>query len=63
MMKDRSGIDSAATLAAPGAAGAPLLSFEVLLEPALDGAFAIALRCTRSRTEAEDLVQEAALLA
>ncbi len=37
--------------------------FEVLLEPLLDGAFGTALRFTRNRTDAEDLVQEAALLA
>jgi len=40
-----------------------LHSFEALLEPVLDGAFGVALRFTRSRSDAEDLVQEAALLA
>lgn len=38
-------------------------TFEALLEPILDGAFGTALRFTRNRTDAEDLVQEAALLA
>lgn len=38
-------------------------TFEALLEPILDGAFGTALRFTRNRSDAEDLVQEAALLA
>jgi RNA polymerase sigma-70 factor (ECF subfamily) len=38
-------------------------TFETLLEPILDGAFGTALRFTRNRSDAEDLVQEAALLA
>jgi RNA polymerase sigma-70 factor (ECF subfamily) len=38
-------------------------SFEGLLEPLLDAAFGTALRFTRNRTDAEDLVQQAALLA
>ncbi len=38
-------------------------SFEELLEPVLDAAFGTALRFTRNRADAEDLVQEAALLA
>jgi RNA polymerase sigma-70 factor (ECF subfamily) len=42
----------------PDAAG-----FEALLEPLLDVAFGTALRFTRNRADAEDLVQEAALLA
>jgi len=63
MLEDRSVIDSAATLSAPGAAGVPQTPFEALLELVLDGAFAVALRYTRNRTDAEDLVQEAALLA
>jgi RNA polymerase sigma-70 factor (ECF subfamily) len=37
--------------------------FEALLEPALDRAWAVALRLARGREDAEDLVQEAALLA
>jgi RNA polymerase sigma-70 factor, ECF subfamily len=41
----------------------PKASFEALLEKVLDGAFGTALRYTRNRTDAEDLVQEAALLA
>jgi RNA polymerase sigma-70 factor, ECF subfamily len=44
-----------------GAATAP--SFEALLAPLLDSAFGTALRFTRNRADAEDLVQEAALLA
>jgi RNA polymerase sigma-70 factor, ECF subfamily len=44
-----------------GAATAP--SFEALLAPVLDSAFGTALRFTRNRADAEDLVQEAALLA
>ena len=39
------------------------VTFEALLEPVLDGAFGTALRFTRNRADAEDLVQEAALLA
>ena len=38
-------------------------SFEALLGPLLDAAFGTALRFTRNRADAEDLVQEAALLA
>jgi RNA polymerase sigma-70 factor (ECF subfamily) len=45
------------------AATDPSVTFEGLLEPILDGAFGTALRFTRNRTDAEDLVQEAALLA
>ena len=54
----------------PDPAAAPALeptdlnaTFEALLEPILDGAFGTALRFTRNRSDAEDLVQEAALLA
>jgi RNA polymerase sigma-70 factor (ECF subfamily) len=61
MPEEQSAIESAATLADAGAGNSP--SFGALLEPVLDAAFGIALRYTRSRTEAEDLVQEAALLA
>jgi RNA polymerase sigma-70 factor (ECF subfamily) len=50
---------AAATTGAPAAA----VSFEALLEPLLDSAFGAALRYTRNRADAEDLVQEAALLA
>ncbi|OGT95534.1 MAG: hypothetical protein A3I79_04785, partial [Gemmatimonadetes bacterium RIFCSPLOWO2_02_FULL_71_11] len=42
---------------------APPSEFETLLEPVLDGAYGLALRLTRNRADAEDLVQEAALLA
>jgi RNA polymerase sigma-70 factor (ECF subfamily) len=38
-------------------------TFEAMLEPILDGAFGTALRFTRNRSDAEDLVQDAALLA
>ena len=38
-------------------------TFEELLLPVLDGAYATALHLTRERQDAEDLVQEAALLA
>ncbi len=37
--------------------------FEALLSPLLDSAYGTALRFTRNRSDAEDLVQEAALLA
>lgn len=37
--------------------------FESLLAPILDQAYGVALRLTRNRADAEDLVQEAALLA
>jgi RNA polymerase sigma-70 factor (ECF subfamily) len=60
MREDSSAVDSAATLPTPGI---PRPTFESLLGPVLDGAFAVALRYTRNRTDAEDLVQEAALLA
>jgi RNA polymerase sigma-70 factor, ECF subfamily len=63
MMDDGSAVDSAASLATRGAVGAPLPAFAALLESALDGAFGVALRYTRNRSDAEDLVQEAALLA
>ncbi len=50
--------------AVPAVASAdPKATFEALLETVLDGAFGTALRYTRNRTDAEDLVQEAALLA
>lgn len=41
----------------------PSPTFETLLATVLDGAFGTALRYTRNRNDAEDLVQEAALLA
>lgn len=37
--------------------------FEALLEPELDRAYAMALRLSRNQADAQDLVQEAALLA
>lgn len=43
----------------PGSAA----QFEAFLEPVLDAAYGTALRYTRNRADAEDLVQEAALLA
>lgn len=60
MREESSAVDSAATLATPGVARP---TFESLLEPVLDGALSVALRYTRNRPDAEDLVQEAALLA
>jgi RNA polymerase sigma-70 factor (ECF subfamily) len=38
-------------------------SFEPLLASIIDSAFGMALRLTRNRADAEDLVQEAAMLA
>ena len=62
MVEDHSPLESAAALAPAGnASGAG--TFGDLLEPVLDGAFGIALRYTGNRTDAEDLVQETALLA
>jgi RNA polymerase sigma-70 factor (ECF subfamily) len=55
------GSDEAMAAGAPGAIGAP--GFEALLAPILDAAYGTALRFTRNRADAEDLVQEAALLA
>ncbi len=46
-----------------GPAGAPAPSFEALLEPLLESAYGTALRFTRNRSDAEDLLQEAALQA
>ncbi|MBK6422273.1 MAG: sigma-70 family RNA polymerase sigma factor [Gemmatimonadetes bacterium] len=54
-MDDRNG--GTAEVAAPAAA------FEALLAPVLDAAYGTALRFTRNPADAEDLVQEAALLA
>ena len=54
-MDDRNG--GTAEVAAPAA------TFEALLEPVLDAAYGTALRFTRNPADAEDLVQEAALLA
>jgi len=48
---------------AEGLPGGQATGFEALLEPLLDSAFGAALRFTRNRSDAEDLVQEAALLA
>jgi len=55
--------DPAAESPAGLAASDPKVTFEALLEPVLDGAFGTALRFTRNRADAEDLVQDAALLA
>src|SRR5919108_6527066 len=41
----------------------PAVSFEALLEPLLSPAYGAALHMTRDRADAEDVVQEAALLA
>lgn len=45
----------------PSSGGAP--GFEALLAPVLDAAYGTALHLTRDRAAAEDLVQDAALLA
>jgi len=50
-------------LGIPGAPDTVGATFESLLEPVLDSAFNTAMRFTRNRSDAEDLVQEAALLA
>lgn len=50
-----------ATAATPGSSTPA--GFEALLAPLLDSAYGTALRFTRNRADAEDLVQEAALLA
>jgi len=56
-----------AALAPPGSAVAPspdrTREFETLLASVIDRAFGMALRLTRNRADAEDLVQETALLA
>lgn len=41
----------------------PLVRFEDLLEPLLDGLYGAALHMTRNREDAEDLMQDATLLA
>lgn len=50
-------------MAEPAAAVDRTTTFEALLEPILDRAYGTALRFTRNRADAEDLIQEAALLA
>ena len=45
------------------AADAATMEFEQLLAPVLERAYGVALRLTRDPTDAEDLVQDAALLA
>jgi RNA polymerase sigma-70 factor (ECF subfamily) len=55
--------ESAAEVPADLGRSDPHATFEALLEPILDGAFGTALRFTRNRADAEDLIQEAALLA
>lgn len=47
----------------PGGARASRREFELLLEPVLDTLYATALRLTRSRPEAEDVVQESVMKA
>jgi RNA polymerase sigma-70 factor (ECF subfamily) len=49
--------------AAPKLHAEPLSEFEVLLMPLLNSAYSTALRMTRDRSAAEDLVQDAVLLA
>jgi RNA polymerase sigma-70 factor (ECF subfamily) len=55
--------EAAPVAAGPEEAQARSASFEAHLAPVLDAAFGTALRFTRNRADAEDLVQEAALLA
>jgi RNA polymerase sigma-70 factor, ECF subfamily len=52
-----------ATLSAPAADAAAPADFESLLAPVVDRAYGTALRLTGNRDDAQDLVQEAALLA
>jgi RNA polymerase sigma-70 factor, ECF subfamily len=52
-----------ATLSAPAADPAAPADFESLLAPVVDSAYGTALRLTGNRDDAQDLVQEAALLA
>src|SRR5687768_10615851 len=65
----RTGVDHQLLPARRGAArGGSVMSeprddFEALLSPILPIAYGTAVRLTRDRTEAEDLVQDAALLA
>jgi RNA polymerase sigma-70 factor (ECF subfamily) len=48
---------------APSRGAAQPAPFEALFEPVLEGAYGVAYRYTRNKQDAEDLVQEAALLA
>ena len=51
------------TMTDPSQAPPPAEPFEALLAPVLDRAYALAYHLSRSRDDAEDLVQEAALQA
>lgn len=62
MTPDEAGRPGAAPAGVSPAADAAA-SFEAMLTPVLDSAFGTALRFTRNRSDAEDLVQDAALLA
>lgn len=53
----------ASTIPTPAAPAAAPAGFESLLEPVVDRAYGMALRLAGSRDDAQDLVQEAALLA
>jgi RNA polymerase sigma-70 factor (ECF subfamily) len=53
----------ASTPASPRLESAPRASFEVLFGSVITPAFGVAVRYTRNQADAEDLVQEAALLA
>jgi RNA polymerase sigma-70 factor (ECF subfamily) len=58
---EEAGSDVAMAPGAPAVTASP--DFEALLAPLLDSAYGTALRFTRNRSDAEDLVQESALLA
>jgi RNA polymerase sigma-70 factor (ECF subfamily) len=62
-MKDQPTHHQGSVAASPEERADQAPSFEALLAPLLDSAFGTAVRFTRNRADAEDLVQEAALLA
>ena len=53
----------ASTIPTPAAPAAAPADFESLLAPVVDRAYGMALRLTGNRDDAQDLVQESALLA
>lgn len=56
-------MDASALTTPPAPPAAPPADFESLLAPVVDRAYGVALRFTGNRDDAQDLVQEAALLA